>query len=180
VGKVPRQAWPLVAAGEIWGDRVHTAQDAATGGEGMTVKSWVPPAMMDALEVLFVEVEADPGLPKEAGVIQRIRRSMESEVELPIPERAQDVMWEELYQLAMVCRSHKRTRFQKNLDLQGAWHRALQVEHARRKMGLLEDRSESTDARQGAWGGLDGVSAEPEAGESAIASGQGGEGPEAE
>jgi hypothetical protein len=88
----------LYAAGEIWGDRVHMAQDAATSGEGMTVKSWVLPAVMDALEDLLVEVEADPCLPEDAGVIQSIWRSMENGVELPAPERAQDVMWEELYQ----------------------------------------------------------------------------------
>ena len=107
------------AAGAIWGNRVHMAQDVATSGEGMTFKSWVPPAMMDALEDLLVEVEADPGLPEEAGVILRIRRSMENGVELPVPERPKDVLWEELYQLAMVCRSRKKSRFQKNLDFHG-------------------------------------------------------------
>ena len=95
------------------------AQDVATSGEGMTFKSWVPPAMMDALEDLLVEVEADPGLPEEAGVILRIRRSMENGVELPVPERPKDVLLEELYQLAMVCRSRKKSRFQKNLDFHG-------------------------------------------------------------
>jgi hypothetical protein len=168
------------AAGAIWGDRVHTAQDAATSGEGMTGKSWLPPAMMDALEDLLVEMEADSGLPEEAGVIQRIRRSMENGVELPVPERTQDVMWEELYQLALVCCSRKRTCFQKILDFQGPWHRALRAEHARRRMVPLEDGSESADARQGAREGPDGVSADPEAEESAIASGQGSQGPEAE
>jgi hypothetical protein len=36
-------------------------------------------------------------LPEEAGVILRIRRSMENGVELPVPERAKDVLWEELH-----------------------------------------------------------------------------------
>jgi hypothetical protein len=168
------------AAGAIWGNRVHMAHDAATSGEGMTVKSWVPTAMMDALEDLLVEVEADPGLPEEAGVILHILRRLENGVELPVQERAKDVLWEELYQLAMVCSSHKRSRFQKIFDFQGPWHRALQEEHARRRMVPLGDGSESADTRQGAWGGPDSVSAEPEAEESAIAGGQGCEGPEAE
>jgi hypothetical protein len=42
------------AAGAIWGNRVHKAHDAATSCGGMTVKSWVPIAMKDALEDLIV------------------------------------------------------------------------------------------------------------------------------
>ena len=146
----------------------------------MTVKSWVPIAMMDALEDLLVEVEADPGLPEEAGVILRIQRSMENGVELPVPERAKDVLWEELHQLAMVCNSSKKSRFQKILDFQGPWHRAMKEKHARRRMVPLGDGSESADERQGARGGPDSVSAEQEAEELAIAGGQGSGGPQVE
>ena len=101
-------------------------------------------------------------------------------MELPVPERAKDVLWEELHQLAMVCRSRKKSRFQKILDFQGPWHRALQEEHARRRMVPLGDGSESADARQGARGGPDCVSAEPEAEELAVAGVQVCEGPQAE
>jgi hypothetical protein len=120
VGKIPRGAWPLastVRGRVIWGDRVHTAQDAATGREGRMVRSWAPPSTMDPLEDLLV------GLPEEVSVVQRIRCSIEDGAALPVPECEQDVMWEELHLLVTECCSRKRARFKRIQAFQGLWFR---------------------------------------------------------
>jgi hypothetical protein len=104
---------------------------------------------MDPLEDLLVEIEAGPGLPEEASVVQRIRCSIQDGAALPVPEWEQDVMWEELHLLAIECCSRKRARFERIQAFQGLWHRELQAEHARKELGQLVAMSATTGASGG-------------------------------
>jgi hypothetical protein len=116
--------------------------------------------MMDALEDFLVEIEADPGFSATADVILRIRRSMEGGAALLVPERAQDVMWDELYRLGSECCSRKSGHFERVHTFQQLWHRELQAEHVWQEQKQTVEVAAMTVTRQRARSGANGESGE--------------------
>ena len=121
------------AKGQPWGYWVHGDPIQSAEKEGVAVRTWVPLELMNQLEDMLVDVEADPTLPRIGAAIQSIVQSVEDSASEPIPFRAMYIVCDGLSGLAAECLFLKRSRVERILGFKELWFRALQCEKARQR-----------------------------------------------
>ena len=128
-GLIPRP----FARGQPWGHWVYGDPIPSAEKEGDAVRKWVPRELMNQLEDMLVDVEADPTLPRTGTAFKSLVRTVEASASKPLPSyRAKYLVCNGLSELAAECFILKRSRVKRILGFKEPWFRALQYEDGAR------------------------------------------------
>ena len=121
------------AKGQPWGYWVHGDPIPPAEKEGEAVRTWVPLELMNQLEDMLVDVEADPTLPRTGTAFKSLVRTVEASASKPLPSyRAKYLVCNGLSELAAECFILKKSRVKRILGFKEPWFRALQYEDGAR------------------------------------------------